>query len=69
MDTIDFIKYINKQRKLGGWYGFNGTVNGKDITIKGYGTWLQIFKINGLSVPTGIDLKVKDYNELLNKYL
>lgn len=67
MDTIEFIKEVNSRRLSGGWYGFNGVVNNKEVIIKGYKTWLQIFKVNGYSIPSGYDLKVSEFKEVLTK--
>lgn len=62
-----FIKDINKKRLSGGWYMFNGIVNNKSVVIKGYKTWLQIFKVNDYTVPCAMEISVKEFKELLLK--
>lgn len=46
----DFVKAINKLRRTskGQWYAWVGFVEGKKIELKAFGTWLQIFRVNGL---------------------
>ena len=67
MDTQDFIKTVNKLRleNKGKWYTFAGVVNDKSVVIKAYGTWLQVFKVDGLIVPTVSDISIKDFKEIL----
>ena len=64
----NFIKTINKLRlnNKNGWYYFNEIVNGKDIKIKGYNTWLQILKIDDISFPTTMNNSVKDFKKELS---
>lgn len=67
--TIDtFIKTINRLRRLhkDNWYTFTGLVNGNHVEIKGFGTWLQIFRINGVNHGSTMGLSVSQYNWLLN---
>lgn len=67
-NTIDFVKSINTLRlqNKGKWYTWGGTVNNKTVQIKAYGTWLQIFKVDGLLVPTYSDISVSDFKKLLS---
>ena len=67
MDTQDFIKTVNSLRleNKGKWYTFVGVVNDKSVVIKAYGTWLQVFKVDGLIVPTVSDISIKDFKEIL----
>lgn len=67
METNDFIKHINDKRKAGGWYTFVGTVNGKQVKIKGFETWLQVYSVNGLDFSGAMDIKVKEYNRILKE--
>jgi len=60
-----FIKEVNAKRKTGTWYQYVGIVDGKDIKIKGYKTWLQIFTIDGIDNSSCMDISVKAFNELL----
>ena len=68
LNTIDFVKTLNTIRlqNKGKWYNWSGTVNNKTVQIKGYGTWLQIFKVDGLIVPTCSDISVSDFKKLLS---
>ena len=67
-NAIDFVKSINTLRlqNKGRWYTWAGTVNNKTVQIKAYGTWLQIFKVDGLLVPTCSDIGVTDFKKLLS---
>ena len=67
-NTIDFTKSINTLRlqNKGKWYTWAGTVNNRTVQIKAYGTWLQIFKVDGLLVPTCSDIGVTDFKKLLS---
>jgi len=38
----------------------------KAVQIKAYATWLQIFKVEGLIVPTCSDISVTDFKKLLS---
>jgi len=63
----NFIKTVNQLRldNKDNWYFFNDIVNGKDIKIKGYNTWMQILKVNGISFPTTMGNSVKDFKQEL----
>ena len=67
LNTIDFVKTLNTLRlqNKGKWYTWAGTVNNKTVQIKAYATWLQIFKVDGLIVPTCSDISVTDFKKLL----
>ena len=68
MNKDDFIKDINRARKNsnGGWYFWQGVVNdNKFISIKGYGTWLQVYKVNNIDCAGNMDVSVKKFNETL----
>ena len=43
------------------------TLNKKSVAIKGYGTWLQIFKIDGKDNSNFMDMKVGDFTKYLKK--
>ena len=57
------ITRINKLRRfnVGRWYYFEGNVEGKQVAIKGYGTWLQVFKVEGADVSNTPDGKVSEF--------
>ena len=67
LNTTDFVKILNTLRlqNKGKWYAWESIVNNKTVQIKAYATWLQIFKVNGLFVPTCSDISVTDFKKLL----
>lgn len=69
MNTQDFVKYVNKTRleNKNKWYFLNLVVNDKQVMIKGFGTWLQVFNVNGLNIPTVSDISVTDFKKLLSE--
>ena len=62
-----FVDTINKLRlsSPNKWYQWGGVVSGKKIEIKGFGTWLQIFRVDGMNVPTGMDISVGEFKKKL----
>ena len=68
MNTQEFKQGINKNRKTNkdNWYCWQGLVNGKSIALKGFNTWLQVFKIDGVDCSGSMDISVKDFNLLLD---
>jgi len=40
---VNDLRLANK----GKWFYFSGMVEGKEVKIKCYNTWLQIFRVNG----------------------
>jgi len=67
MKLKDFIKEINNKRKIKCWYYFNGIVEDKIIQLKGYKTWLQIYRVDEISFSCSSDVLVKDFHYNLNK--
>ena len=63
LNTIDFVKTLNTLRlqNKGKWYMWTGTVNNKTVQIKAYGTWLQLFFVDGLQCGNCADRSVKDF--------
>jgi hypothetical protein len=63
----EFAKLINNARKSdrNEWYGFGGYVDGKRVVVKGVGTWLQQYIINGINKPSGMGISVTQFNECL----
>lgn len=51
MNVKDFIREINQLRldNKEAWYEWQGEVEGKSVRLKGYATWLQVFKVDGVS--------------------
>lgn len=64
IDADTFVTLINNARKenKNRWYGFAGTVAGKKVVLKGIGTWLQQYIVDGLNRPSGMDISVKQFN-------
>lgn len=52
---------IRKQNKNKWYYLTEELSNGLAIQIKGFNTWLQIFRINGLEQGLPMDMPVKTY--------
>ena len=71
LNTIDFVKTLNTIRlqNRGKWYVWQGTVNNKTVQIKGYATWLQIFKVEGFIIPTCYDISVTEFKKLLSEHV
>jgi len=69
MNEENFIKTINNLRieNKNKWYFWEGIVNNKNVQIKGFKTWLQIFKIDGISINCPMDISVKAFKDILNK--
>ena len=69
INSESFFKLINDARKSNKnqWYGFVGAVEGKEVSLKGYNTWLQVYRVDGLNQPTISDISVKKFNEELSR--
>jgi len=68
--TFDEFKIeINSLRKnkKNAWYFWNGDVEGKTVQLKGYGTWLQIYKVDGISYGGAMDINVSAFNKELEQ--
>lgn len=65
----EFVKEINKLRKTKTWYQFVGIVNGTSVQIKGYNTWLQVYKVDGIDYSNCMNRKVKEFSSDLVKPL
>lgn len=69
MNEQEFLKEVLALRKQSkrGWYAGTWLVNGKEVQIKGYNTWLQIFRVDGLTIPTSMGQNVGQMRETLLK--
>jgi len=67
MNTTTFIEIINALRRANPnkWYQWQGPVNGKHVQVKGFNTWLQILRSNGVTFPTSADVSVLKFKEYL----
>lgn len=63
-----FVHEVNKARKGSNnqWYSANCMMQGKQIQIKGFGTWLQTLRVSGIDYSTTMELSVESYKELLS---
>jgi hypothetical protein len=66
-----FIKLVNEKRKASkdAWYFILEEVEGKEVKIKGFKTWLQIMEVDGVRLSTAPDITVKKFNETIEKAL
>ena len=63
-ETFEGLKYyVNRLRKMGKWYAFRGTIDGQSVEIKGYSTWLQIYRVAGIDYGNCMERKVLEFNE------
>ena len=69
LSSDQFVTHVNQLRKdnKNNWYWFTGKVNNKNVRLKGYNTWLQIFEIEGLRLSCGMDVSVKEFKQSLEK--
>ena len=65
MDKNELVKIVTKKRLVGGWYYFTGVVEGRNIQIKGYKTWLKVYNVNGISYAGCMDISVKNWLQVL----
>jgi len=66
--TQEIKQKINDIRKAhkNKWYFYNCDIDGLNIQLKGFNTWLQIFKINGLDHSNAMEQSVKQFLEHLD---
>jgi len=69
METVK--QSINEARKnnKNKWYALRLEQDGKTVEVKGYNTWLQILRVNGINEPSRMDISVKEFNNHLDKVL
>jgi len=65
MDFMDFINHINmmRRRNKNAWYTWTGTVERKTVIVKGYGTWLQIFKVDSIDYSNPMERSVGEFED------
>ena len=68
MTTQEFIKTINALRldNKGSWYQWCGEVNNHNVSLKGYGTWVQRLTIGDTIHSSNMDVSVKEFKEFLS---
>ena len=71
MNEENFIKTINNLRieNKNKWYFWEGIVNNKNVQIKGFKTWLQIYTIDGIDNSNCMERTVTQFKEDLLKPL
>lgn len=70
MNTKQFVKEVNALRlaNKGKWYTWHGEVNERVVGIKGYGTWLQVFRVAGKpSQANNMERSVSEFKADLTK--
>jgi len=63
----EFKKLINDKRKAGDWYYYEGRVEDKSVALKGYGTWLQVYRVDEINYANCMEAKVSEFNMTLAK--
>ena len=68
MTTQEFIKTVNALRlaNKGSWYQWYGEVNNRNVSLKGYGTWVQRLKVDDTIHSGNMDVSVKEFKEFLS---
>ena len=68
MNTQEFIKTVNTLRldNKGRWYQWCGEVNNYEVSLKGYGTWVQRLKVDDTIYGGNMDISVKEFKEFLS---
>jgi len=63
MTKTEFINTVNKTRldNKNKWYYHSDIVEGKTIALKGFGTWLQVFLVDGVNYSNSMDVSVKQF--------
>lgn len=69
MKLETFTKEINglRLKNKNAWHQFTGSVEGRKVEIKGYNTWLQIYRVDGVNYGGGMGGKVNQYKKDLIK--
>lgn len=68
MNTQEFVKTINTLRleNKNKWYQWQGEVNGKQVALKGYNTWVQRLNVDNITYGSSMDIGVKEFKEFLH---
>ena len=68
MNTQEFIKTVNALRldNKSRWYQWCGEVNNYDVSLKGYGTWVQRLKVGDTIYGGNMEVSVKEFKEFLS---
>ena len=63
MEVKQFVDTVNKLRLVnrGKWYWFRGNVEGKAVRIKAFGTWMQIYDVDGVDYANCMERSVTEF--------
>ena len=63
MEVKQFVDAVNKLRlaNRGKWYWFSDTVGGKAVRIKAFGTWMQIYDVDGVDCAYCMERSVAEF--------
>lgn len=66
-----FIKEINKIRlaNKNKWFVVTATVDGKNVQIKNYNTWPQIMRVDGITMPSPMEMNVSEWKNFINTHI
>jgi len=69
MNLAEFLKKMKALRlaNVGKWYLFNDIVEGKPVTVKGYGFWIQLYYVGDINHAQGMTETAKAWNEVLER--
>jgi len=62
MTFVEFKKIANDGRKAKRWYYFAGVVDGKNVSMKWYDTWLQVYTVDHIRYGNSMERSVKKFN-------
>ena len=68
MTTQEFTKTINALRleNKRSWYQWCGEVNNRNVSLKGFGTWVQRLTVDDTMHSGNMDVSVKEFKEFLS---
>ena len=59
----DFINRVNKLRKSGEWYSYEGEIEGRDVRLMGFGTWLKVFMVDDVNYSNCMERKASEFKK------
>ena len=67
MTLEQFVTEVNKTRRANKdkWWVWCGVVNGEEVSIKAYNTWVQRMDVDGMASSGPMDCTVKDFNKFI----
>lgn len=69
MKTDEFVMTINKLRLLNKdkWVSWAGLVNGYEVSLKSFNTWVQIIHVGMVKDSGPMDCSIAEFKEFLSK--